>query len=106
MADNKKKKTSVIWHPATESPGKRRVLMAFTMKGLKKGQYLFTPVRYFNTGVIPAEGEFKNDKGEKQLPVAWAYYDEVIKGITERMSRNAAAYAWSWWPDNDTIKKD
>ena len=76
--------------------------MAFHMKGLKKGQYVFSPVRYFSPGTIPAEGEFRSQTGEKMLPVAWAYYDEAIKGITEQMCRTAAAYAWGWWPDNET----
>lgn len=96
-----KKKTSVVWHPATESPSKRRVLMAFTMRGLKKGQYLFKPVRFMSPQVIPAECAFKSEDGRKQLPVAWCYYDEAIKGITERMCKDAAACAWAWWTDDD-----
>lgn len=95
----KTEKTKVIWHPATEKPGKRRVLMAFRRKDLKKGQYLFSPVRFFAQRIIPAETVFTDHDGAKMLPVAWAYYDEVIKGITDQMSKDAAAYAWGWWPD-------
>lgn len=87
------------WHPATESPGKRRVLMAFTRKDLKAGQYLFNPVRFFKDGSIPAECEFLDDKGEKRLPVAWTFYDDAVKGITNQMCKTAAAAAWGWWPD-------
>lgn len=75
--------------------------MALTRKDLKPGQYLFLPVRYFEEGIIPAEGEFKDHEGNKQLPVAWTYYDEAIKGITAKMCKDAAAYAWGWWPDAD-----
>ena len=96
-----KRQTVIKWHPATESPGKRRTLMAFTMKHLKAKQYIFMPVRQMSPNVIPAECVFKDDKGRKQLPVAWCYYDEVIKGITERMCRDASAYAWGWWPDTE-----
>lgn len=88
------------WHPATERPGKCRILMAFTKKSLKPGQYLFMPVRYFSDRVIPAEGEFRDHDGEKMLPVAWMYYYEAIKGITEQMAHDAALYAWGWWPDD------
>ena len=90
------KKTTVVWHPATESPGKRRVLMAFTRKDLKPNQYLFRPVRLFSLGLIPAEGRYFDSEGNRQQPVAWAYYDEVIKGITERMCKNAAARVLEW----------
>lgn len=88
------------WHPATERPGKRRVLMAFTKKTLKKGQYLFMPVRLFSDRVIPAESEFNDHDGSKMLPVAWTYYDEAINGITQQMREDAERYAWGWWPDN------
>ena len=94
-----KKEPLFCWHPATESPGRRRVLMAFTKKDLKPGQYLFSPVRLFADHAIPAECVFEEDN-EKKLPVAWAYYDEVIKGITEKMCKDAEAYAWGWWPDD------
>ena len=94
-------KTSIAWHPATESPGKRRVLMAFTKKDLKKGQYLFQPVRYFSERIIPSEGEFKDSDGEKMLPVAWCYYKDAIQGITEQMRKDSELYAWGWWPDKE-----
>lgn len=97
--------TSIEWHPATETPGKRRVLIAYTKKNLKAGQYIFNSVRFMSPNVIPAECVFKTDDGEKQLPVAWCYYDEAVKGITEQMCRNAAAYAWGWWPDDETGKE-
>lgn len=87
------------WHPATESPGTRRVLMAFKRKDLKRGQYVFDPIRFFKDNVIPAECVFDDDDDGKRLPVAWAYYDEAVKGITDKMCKDAAAYAWGWWPD-------
>lgn len=92
--------TTIQWHPATESPGKKRVIMAFTRRDLKKGQYLFLPVRYFNERIIPAETKFKDTNGEKMLPVAWTYYNEAIIGITEQMREDAERYAWGWWPDD------
>ena len=87
----------IKWHPATESPGKRRVIMAFTKKGLKAGQYLFTPVRYFSEGIIPTDHEFKDAGGDKMLPVAWTYYNDAIKGVTGQMCKDAADAAARWW---------
>ena len=89
----------IQWHPATESPGKLRVLMAFTRKDLKKGQYVFSPVRLFSENAIPAECVFEDGEDRKQLPVAWAVYTDVVNGITKQMCQSAAAAAWGWWPD-------
>lgn len=96
----------VKWHPATETPGTRRVLMAFTRKDLKAGQYIFAPIRIFSESAIPAECVFKDKEDKKMLPVAWVYYADVIKGITAKMCKDAAAYAWGWWPDKDNARKE
>ena len=104
MVENKypnQKPTTFTWQPATESPEKRRVLMAFTRKDLKKGQYIFNSVRLLSAGVRPAECEFHDDEGRNLLPVAWAYYDEVIKGIAPWMISWAENAAWAWWPGKE-----
>ena len=104
MVENKYpdlKPTTFTWQPATESPGKRRVLMALMRKDLKEGQYVFESVRFLSPNVRPAECEFHDSEGRKQLPVAWAYYDEVIKGIAPWMISRAENAAWAWWPDKE-----
>ena len=95
------KETKVVWHPATESPGKRRVLMAMKRKDFSEEQYVFLSVRFCSPGVKPAECDFHDEEERKQLPVAWAYYDEVISGITPQMCSAAECAAWAWWPDKD-----
>ena len=94
------KPTTFTWHPATESPGKRRVLMAMTRHDLGEGQYVFQPVRFFSPGVRPATVVFRDEEGRKQLPVAWAFYDEIIKAIAPWMISRAEDAAWAWWPEN------
>lgn len=109
MVENKypdQKPTTFMWHPATESPGKKRVLMAFTRKDLAEGQYIFHPVRLFSTNARPAECTFRNDDGSKELPVAWAYYDEIVKGIAPWMISGAESAAWAWWPDYEEQKEE
>lgn len=93
------KPTTFTWHPATESPGKRRVVMALTRRDLKEGKYVFQSVRFLSPNVRPAECVFRDNEGHKQLPVAWAYYDEIIKGIAPWMISGAENAAWAWWPD-------
>ena len=75
---------------------------AFTRKDLKEGQYVFESARFLSDGVRPAECSFHDSKGRKQLPVAWAYYDEIIKGIVPWMISGAESAAWTWWPDKTT----
>ena len=94
------KPTTFQWHPATQSPGKRRVLVALTRRDLQEGQYVFQTVRFCSDGVRLAECEFRDDEGRKQLPVAWAYYDEIIKGIVPWMKSRAEGMAWAWWPED------
>lgn len=109
MVENKYpdlKPTTFTWHPATESPGKKRVLMAFTRKDLKEGQYVFEPIRFLSAGVLPAECTFRDSEGRKQLLVAWAYYDEIIKGIAPWMISGAENAAWAWWPDKEDNKQE
>ena len=95
------KETKVVWHPATESPGMKRVLIALRTKDLKAGQYLFQSMRFMSPGVRPAECEFYSEDEDKQLPVAWAYYDEVTSGITPQMCSDAERAAWAWWSGED-----
>lgn len=95
------KPTTFTWHPATESPGKRCVLMAMTRKDLGKGQYVFQSVQFCSPDVRPATVAFRDDKGRKQLPVAWAFYDEIIKGVAPWMISGAEFAAWGWWPEKE-----
>ena len=95
------KPTPITWHPAIQSPGKRRVVMAFVVKGRPTNQYLFEEVQFLSPGVEPATCEFKTDEGTEKLAVAWAYYDEITKGIKEWMIRRAECHAWGWWPDKE-----
>ena len=95
----------VEWHPASESPGKRRAVIAFTRKDLKRGQYLFNPVRYFQEGIIPAKAEFRDHEGDKILPVAWTYYTDAVRGITAEMLRSSASEARDWWTEENECKQ-
>lgn len=95
------RETTITWHPATQSPGKRRVLVAFKVKGLGEGKYLFSPVRFFSPGVTPATCSFETEDGRKKLAVAWAYYDDVVKNIAPWMIERAESAAWAWWPDGE-----
>lgn len=105
MVENKYpdlKPTTFTWHPATESPGKRRVLMAMTRKDLGEGQYVFQSVRFCSPDVRPAECAFRDSEGRKTLPVAWAFYDEIIKAIAPWMISRAEDAAWAWWPEKES----
>lgn len=95
------KPTSFTWHPATESPGKRRVVMAFIVKGRDKDCYSFDEVRFMSPDVVPATCAFKTADGTKRLAVAWACYDEVTRGIADWMISSAEYDAWAWWPDKE-----
>ena len=103
MVENKypdMKPTTFTWHPATESPGKKRVVMAFKVKGHENSHCVFETVRFLSPNVTPASCTFTNEEGVKQLPIAWAYYDEIAKGIEDWMFERAKSEAWAWWPDN------
>ena len=95
------KPTTFTWHPASESPGKKWVLMAFCVKDNEDGQYVFEVGRFGSSGVIPATCAFKTDDGKKKLAVAWAYYNEITKGIAPWMIKRAEFDAWAWWPDKE-----
>lgn len=100
MVENKYpdlKPTSFTWHPASESPGKKWVLMAFCVKGNEDGQYVFDVGRFGSSGVIPSTCAFKTDDGRKKLAVAWACYNEFTKGIAPWMKKRAEFDAWIWW---------
>jgi len=94
------KQTTFTWHPATESPGMRRIIIAFRVKGHENDHLIFNVVRFLERGAQPATVKFTADDGTKQLPVAWAYYDEFVKGIEEWMIKRATYAAWGWWPDD------
>lgn len=100
------KPTTFTWHPATESPGKKRVLMAFRVKGHEEDHFLVSVIRFLSPGVIPATVAFKTDDGVKKLAVAWAYYDEITKGIADWMATGAEHEAWAWWPDKEETSKE
>ena len=103
MVENKYpdlKPTTFTWHPATESPGKRRVVIALRTKGHENEYMTFNTVRFLAPDVTPATCVFKMKDGTKQLAVAWAYYDEIVKGIVPWMVERAEGAAWPWWPDN------
>ena len=93
------KPTSFTWHPATESPGKKRVLIAFIVKGHEADYYDFSVIKFCSPHVTPATVAFKTKDGTKKLAVAWAYYDEVVKNISDMMIKRAEYSAWAWWPD-------
>lgn len=95
------KPTTFTWHPATESPGKRLVVIAFRVKGHENDYMLMQVVRFLSPDVIPATCEFHTDDGAKELAVAWAYYDEITRGIAEWMISRAEHAAWAWWPDKE-----
>lgn len=100
------KPTSFTWHPATESPGKKRVLMAFRVKGHEGDYYIFSVIRFCSPHAIPATCAFKTEGGTKQLAVAWAYYDEITKGIADWMIHISESEAWAWWPDKEEVVKE
>ena len=104
MVENKYpdlKPTSFTWHPATESPGKKRVLIAFRVKGHESDYYTFSVIRFCGSHITPATCAFKTDNGTKKLAVAWAYYDEITKGIADWMISGAESAAWACWPDKE-----
>lgn len=89
-------KAVIEWHKATESPGKRAVCMLFRHGSDKH----LTPhhIRIMSPGVIPAQCDFGLDaKGRQQLPVAWAYIDEVSKVIPKQFIAEAENAAWAWY---------
>lgn len=98
------KPTTFTWHPATESPGKKRVLMVFRVEGHENDCFLVDVVRFLSSGSIPAQVAFKDARGMKKLAVAWAYYDEVMKGIAPWMISEAEYRAWPWWPREEKNK--
>lgn len=95
------KPTSFTWHPATESPGKRLVVIAFRVKGHENSYFVFDVVRFRTLHITPATCAFKTEDGTKKLAVAWAYYDEITKGIADWMISGAEWEAWAWWPDKE-----
>lgn len=95
------KPTSFMWHPATESPGKRRVVIAFRVKGHESDYYTLSVIKFCSPNVTPATCAFKTEDGVKKLAVAWAYYDEITKGIAGWMISRAEFEAWAWWPDKE-----
>ena len=97
------KPTSFTWHPATESPGKKRVLIAFCVKGYESDHYTFSVIRFCDPHVTPATCAFETDNGTKKLAVAWAYYDEIAKGIASWMVKRAIDEAWPWWDQEENV---
>lgn len=84
-----------LWHPSTESPGRKSVYILFKVKG--HSRFLCHLTRFRNDGVVPAEAEFKMDDGTQKLAVAWAYADELTSTITEKMIAQAKDGAWAWY---------
>lgn len=96
------KPTTITWHYATESPGKKRFVGAFIKKGRSEDKLTFQVIRYLTDGVRPCEC---CSNGHDELCVAWTDYNDFIKGITPKMIKYAKLGAWSWWKeDNDQIK--
>jgi len=89
-------KKTIKWHPATESPGKKRFVGAFIKKGRSEDRPTFKVIRYFQDGVVPCE---RCEEGGDELCVAWTDYKELIKGITPTMIANAKRGAWGWWKE-------
>lgn len=92
------KETKIKWHPATESPGKKRFVGAFIKKGRNEKHMTFVPIRYFCSGILPCETRTAKDE---ELCVAWAYYKDFIKGITPKMIADAKLRAWGWWNEKE-----
>lgn len=90
-------KKTIKWHPATESPGKKRFVGAFIRKGRSEDKLTFKVIRYLNDGVVPCEC-IKEEVDE--LCVAWTDYKDLIKGITPTMIANAKCGAWGWWKED------
>lgn len=89
-------KKTIKWHPATESPGKKRFVGAFIKKGRSEDQLTFKVIRYFKDGVVPCE---MCEEGGDELCVAWTDYKELISGITPTMIVDAKRGAWGWWKE-------
>lgn len=89
-------KAFIEWHKATESPGKRAVCMLCKHGGHK--HLVAHYVRFLSPEVIPAQVDMGLDaKGQQQLPVAWAYIDEVSKVIPKQFIAEAENAAWAWY---------
>lgn len=86
--------SEIVWHPATESPGRKRFVGAYIKKGRNERHMTFSVVRFFEPDVLPCEVP-EADKTE--LCVAWTPYEDFIKGITQDMKDGAKAKAWGWW---------
>lgn len=97
-----KKESNINWHPATESPGKRRFVGAFIKKGRDEKKMTLQVMRYLSPGVLPCETHDTDRPDE--LCVAWTYYDELVRGITPAMITSAKAGAWAWWDEEKKEK--
>jgi len=104
MGNPKIELTSFKWHPATMSPGTKRVLMAFLVKGHEAEYFTFEVIRFVKGGAVPASCAFETSNGTKKLAVAWAYYDDIVKNIADWMVVQAADVAWAWWNDENKPK--
>jgi hypothetical protein len=94
-----KKTTTIDWHNATTSPQTRRFVGAYIRKGRSEDKITFEVTRYLEDGHRPCETEHD---GGQELCVAWAYYDDFVKGITPEMIKDAKAGAWPWWKEDST----
>lgn len=93
------KQNEIVWHPATESPGKKRFVGAYIKKGRSEKHMTFQVIRYLSDNVVPCETHQVDNRDE--LCVAWTDYDNFIKGITPKMIANAKAGAWAWWDEKE-----
>lgn len=89
-------RTQFKWHPATESPGTKPIVIAYKVKGHENEHYCFMSCQFREDGVTPATVAFQ-DNGVKKLAVAWAYTDEISVGITDEMFRSAEREGWAHW---------
>lgn len=87
---------TINWQPSTKSPGTKRFVGAHIKKGRSEDKITFEVIRYLEGGHRPCETEHD---GGNELCVAWAYYDDFIKGITPEMIKDAKAGAWPWWKE-------
>lgn len=93
-------KITTEWHKATESPGKRAICLL-----CKHGNHkhlVAHHVRFLSPGVIPAQCDMGLDaKGQQQLPVAWAYAEDITKEIPKQFIAEAENAAWAWYKKTD-----
>lgn len=98
-------KITTMWHKATESPGKRPIYLL--CKHGKHKHLVAHHIQFYNSGIIPAECDLGLDaKGNQQLPVAWAFAEEITKKIPQQFITDAENAAWAWYGKTDNKENE